>query len=53
VCCVCVCASDRKKKSMRACAYECALIVRVSVHVSGYGRVFVSGCLMVCVRVCM
>jgi len=53
--CVCVCAHDQinKKKSMRACARECAMMVRVSVRVSGYGCVFVSGYVVVLVRVCV
>jgi len=53
--CVCVCAHDQinKKKSMRACARECAMMVRVSVRVSGYGCVFVSGYVVVLLRVCV
>jgi len=43
----------KKTKSMRACACKCAMMVRVSVRVSGYGCVFVSGYVVVLVRVCV
>ena len=48
--CVCVRATEKTERVRECkCGFECALIVRVSVRVSEYGCVFVSGCVRVCV----
>jgi len=46
--CVCVRVTEKTDHVRECeCGCECALIVRVSVRVSGYGCVFVSGCVTV------